>query len=101
MALAGILKKLVFGRAFTTERGRIKLFTRMDWTLFSSRALALNLQTVRVKLGEQFLYKLGYQAGKDAAKEMVRYMGLKPKGGWITQKAVVSMLEFIGFRNCF
>lgn len=97
MALAGILKKLVFGRAFTTERGRIKLFTRMDWTLFPSRALALNLQTVGEKLGEKFLYKLGYQAGKDAAKEMVRYMGLKPKGGWITQKAVISMLEFIGF----
>ncbi|MBW2036825.1 MAG: hypothetical protein JRI41_05020 [Deltaproteobacteria bacterium] len=97
MAFAGILKKLVFGRAFTTERGRIKLFTSMDWTLFPSRALALNLQTVGEKLGENFLYKLGYQAGKDAAKEMVRYMGLKPKGGWITQKAVISMLEFIGF----
>jgi len=97
VALAGILKKLVFGRAFTTERGRIRLFGRMDWTLFPSRALALNLQTIGEKLGEDFVYELGYQAGKDAAKEMVRYMGLKPKGGWITQKAVISMLEFIGF----
>jgi len=92
MGLAWILKKLLFGRAFATERGRIKLFGRMDWTLFPSRALALNLQAIGEKLGEEFVYDLGYQAGKDAAKEMVKYMGLKPRGGWVTQKAVISML---------
>jgi len=54
----------------------IKLFGRMDWTLFPSRALALNLQTIGEKLGEEFVYKLGYQAGKDPAQEMVKYMGL-------------------------
>ena len=97
MVLAVIFKKLLFGRAFATERGRIKLFGKMDWTLFPSRALALNLQAVGEKLGEEFVYKLGYQAGRDAAKEMVKYMGLKPKGGWLTQKAVISMLDFIGF----
>jgi len=97
MVLAWILKKLLFGKAFTTERGRIKLFGMMDWTLFPSRALALNLQTIGEKLGEEFVYELGYQAGKDAAREMVKYMGLKPKGGWVTQKAVITMLDFIGF----
>jgi len=69
----------------------------MGWTLFPSRALALNLQMIGEKLGENFVYKLGYEAGKDAAKEMVKYMGLKPKGGWITQKAIIAMLDFIGF----
>jgi len=97
VALTWILKKLLFGKAFTTEKGRIKLFGRMDWTLFPSRALALNLQTIGEKLGEEFVYELGYQAGKDAAREMVKYMGLKPKGGWVTQKAVIAMLDFIGF----
>jgi len=97
MGLALILKKLMFGHAFATERGRIKLFRRMDWTLFPSRALALNLQTIGEKLGEQFVYDLGYQAGNDAAKEMVKYMGLKPRGGWVTQRVVLSMLDFIGF----
>jgi hypothetical protein len=97
MALAWILKKLLFGKAFTTEKGRIKLFGRMDWTLFPSRALALNLQAIGEKLGEEFVYKLGYQAGKDAAEEMVKYMGLKPRGGWVTQKVVISILDFIGF----
>ncbi len=97
MPLAGMFKKLIFGRAFETEKGRIKLFGKMDWTMFPSRALALNLQTIGEKLGEQFVYDLGYQAGKDAAQEMVKYMGLRPKGGWITQKAIISLLEFIGF----
>jgi predicted hydrocarbon binding protein len=97
MVLAGILKKLLFGRAFSTERGRIKLFGRMDWTLFPSRALALNLQAIGEKLGEEFVYKLGYEAGHDAAREMVKYMGLKPRGGWATQKAVIALLDFIGF----
>jgi len=95
--LAWILKKLLYGRAFATERGRIKLFGRMDWTLFPSRALAVNLQTIGDRLGREFVYELGYQAGKDAAREMVRCMGLKPRGGWVTQKAVLSLLEFIGF----
>jgi predicted hydrocarbon binding protein len=97
MGLAWIFKKLLWGNAFAAERGRIRLFGSMDWTLFPSRALALNLQTIGEKLGEEFIYKLGYEAGKDAAKEMVKYMGLKPRGGWVTQKAVIAMLEFIGF----
>jgi len=97
VVLAGILKKFLLGRLFTTERGRIKLFRRMDWTLFPSRALALNLQTIGEKLGEEFVYELGYQAGKEAAKEMIKYMGLRPKGGWVTQKAVIALLDFIGF----
>ena len=28
---------------------------------------------------------------------MVKYMGLKLQGGWVTQKAVIAMLDFIGF----
>jgi hypothetical protein len=29
------------------------------------------------------LYKLGDEAGKDAAKEMIKYLSLKPRGGWV------------------
>jgi len=97
MGLVWILKKLIWGKAFSTERGRITLFGKMDWTLFPSRALALNLQSIGERLGEDFVYELGYQAGKDAAEEMVKYMGLKPRSGWAAQEAVISLLEFIGF----
>lgn len=58
-----IFKKLILGNLFATKRGRIKLFRRIDRTLFPSKALALNLQTIGKKLGEAFVYKLGHQAG--------------------------------------
>jgi len=97
MGLAVTLKKLLIGRAFTTERGRIKLFGQMDWVLFVARATALNFQSIAEKNGEEYLYQLGYEGGKDAAREMIKHMGIKPKGGWATQRAVLSMLDFIGF----
>ena len=28
---------------------------------------------------------------------MIKCMGLKPKAGWTTQKAIITMLEFVGF----
>jgi predicted hydrocarbon binding protein len=95
--LTGILKKLLFGRAFTTERGRIKLFGRMDWIMLPSRALAKDIQMIGEKNGEEFLHKLGYEGGKEGAKELIKYMGLKPRSGWVTQKAVLSLLEFLGY----
>jgi hypothetical protein len=95
--LSGILKKLLMGRAFETDKGRIRLFGRMDWTMIPSRAFAQNLQSIAEKNGKEYLYRLGYEAGKDAAREMVKFMGLLPKGGWASQKAVLSLLEFIGF----
>ncbi|MBI2005482.1 MAG: hypothetical protein HYS80_01845, partial [Candidatus Aenigmarchaeota archaeon] len=48
MVLGNIFKKLLLGGAFSAEEGRIKLFGRMYWTLYPSRALAKNLQ----KIGE-------------------------------------------------
>ncbi len=97
MGISITLKKLLIGRAFETERGRIKLFGKMDWTLIPSRALAKNLQSIAEKNGEEFLYKLGYEAGRDAADEMIRFMGLAAKSGWTAQNAILALLEFIGF----
>jgi len=97
MVLAGILKKLLFGRAFSTERGRIVLFGRMDWILIPSRALARDIQIIGERCGSQFLYELGYEGAKEAAREMIKYMGLKPRGGWRTQKVVLNLLEFLGY----
>jgi len=97
MALSNTLKKLLLGRAFSTERGRIKMFEKMDWCLIPSKALAENFQNIAEKNGKKYLYNLGYEAGLSAANEMVKFMGLIPKGGWLTQKAIIAMLEFIGF----
>lgn len=97
MVLAGILKKLLLGRAFTTEHGRIRLFGMMDWILIPAMALAKDIQMIGEKNGEEFLYELGYEGGKEGANELIKYMGLKPRAGWVTQKAILSLLEFIGY----
>lgn len=97
MTLTGTLKKMLIGRAFTTERGRIKMFGRMDWVLFAAKATAEMFQNIAEKNGTEYLYKLGYDGGKSASEEMIKYMGLKMKGGWITQKAIVEVLDFLGF----
>lgn len=97
MGLAWVFRKLLFGNAFETRKGRITLFGRMDWTMVPSRALARNLQMIGEKNGEAFLYRLGYKGAKDAAGELINYMGIKPKGGWATQKVVLSLLEFLGY----
>jgi predicted hydrocarbon binding protein len=97
MALSTILKKMLIGRAFTTERSRIKMFGQMDWTLYPSHGFASMLQIIGERLGEDFLFKLGYENGKMNAKEMTKAMRVKPKGGWLTQKAIVDLLDFLGY----
>ncbi len=97
MVLSTVLKKMLIGRAFTNEKGRIRLYGRMDWMLYPARAFALNLQNVGEKLGKDYLYKIGYEAGYDAGKEIVKCTGAKLKGGWATQKIVLALLDFIGF----
>jgi hypothetical protein len=50
--------------------------------------IALNLQMIGDRLGEDFVYELGCQAGKDAAKEIVR----SPNGGPVAQHVVMAGL---------
>ena len=97
MGMAVILKKLLMGRMFETERGRIRTFGRMDWIMNPARAFAVMLQNIAERTDEKFLYQLGYEGGKDGAKEMIKCMGLKPRAGWVTQKAIIAMLEFLGY----
>lgn len=97
MGIAWIFKKLLFGRVLDADRGRISLFGSMAWTMVPAEALAVNLQMIGEKCGENFLYKLGYEGGKAGAKELIRFMGLEPKGGWATQRVVISLLDFLGY----
>jgi hypothetical protein len=97
MVLTGILKKLLFGNAFGTERGRIRLFGKMDWILIPARAMAKDVQMMGERNGEDFLYKLGYEGAKEGARELIKYMGLKARGGWATQKSVLGLLAFLGY----
>jgi hypothetical protein len=84
MALAGILKKLLMGKAFETERGRIRMFGRMDWIMNPCVAYATELQMIGERLGPDWLYKQGCAGGRAGAEEMIQCMGLQPKAGWVT-----------------
>lgn len=97
MPVGDVLSKMLLGRAFASEKGRIKLFGKMDWALMPAKAMAENFQSIAEDNGEEYLYKLGFEAGKSAADEMVKYMGLEAKGGWGTQQAIIKLLDFIGF----
>lgn len=97
MVLSPILKKMLIGRAFSNEHGRIKMYGRMDWLMFPARALAMNFQTIGEKSGKEYLRKLGREAGIDANKEILKSSGMKPSGGWTTQKVLIALLDFIGF----
>jgi predicted hydrocarbon binding protein len=97
MVLSKILKKMLIGRAFTNERGRILLFGKMSWTLAPSRAFAVHVQHLGKLVGEKELYNWGFEWCKDAGKEIVESMGMKLGSGWIAQNAVVGLLDFIGW----
>lgn len=97
MGIVSIFRDMLIGRWFTTERGRIKMFGKMDWTLYPSKALAHFFQVIGEKLGEEYLFNLSYINGRRNGEEMVSCMGLKPKGGWITQKAIINLLDFLGY----
>ncbi len=95
--LSPILKKMLIGRAFSNEDGRIKLYGKMDWMMFPAKALAMNLQSIAEKNGKEYLRQLGREAGKNANEEILKCTGAKPKGGWATQKVFIALLDFIGF----
>ena len=96
VGIAAILKKLLMGKVFTTERGRIKLFGRTDWTMQPAISLAYVLQQVGEKNGEDFLFKLGYESGKLGAKQIMGATGITLKGDKLSQKLIIELLEFIG-----
>jgi hypothetical protein len=95
--LSPILKKMLIGRAFSNEKGRITLYGKMDWMMFPARGLAMNFQSIAEKNGPEYLRKLGREAGRDAGIEIIKASGHQLKPGWTTQKIITALLDFIGF----
>jgi len=97
MGMAISLKKLLLGRAFSAEGGKINMFGKLEWTLYPSRGLAAMLQDYGEKSGERALFEIGYENGKENGNEMIAAMGIKPRGGWVTLKAIQELLDFTGY----
>lgn len=97
MVMSTILKKMLISRAFTNVKGRVTLYGKMDWMLFPARAFAINLQSIGEKMGKDYVYKLGYEAGYDAGLEILESTGMKAQSGVAFRKIVMALLDFIGF----
>lgn len=96
MGLAVTFKKLLIGRAFSTEKGRVRLFGRMDWTMVPSWVFAEILQNLGEEKGPEYLYNLGHVQAIDVGKDIMKCTGIKTRG-WTALKAVTDILDFIGF----
>ncbi|NOX71440.1 MAG: hypothetical protein GXO64_01950, partial [Candidatus Micrarchaeota archaeon] len=56
--------------SFTTEKSRIRMFGKMDWTLEPSRGMAELIQIPGEKMTEKELFDFGYDNGKIIVDEI-------------------------------
>ena len=101
MALATPLKKMLIGRSFSTEKSRIKLFGKMDWTLEPSAGMseliqlpAVEYEKRRMGKGEEFLFRIGHENGIIIIDEIIKISGSKSIES--SRKILTGLLEFIG-----
>ncbi|MBI4440191.1 hypothetical protein HY638_04435 [Candidatus Woesearchaeota archaeon] len=92
-----IVKDLILRRLLTVQNNRIVLFRKLQYTMYPARAMARTLQHIGNENGEEYLFKLGYEAGADAAEEMIENMHLIQKAFPGKLTAIQLLLEIIGF----
>lgn len=99
MVISTILKKMLISRGFTTEKSRIKMFGKMDWTLYPSKGFTHILQELGEVAGPDELFRIGYEEGLMNGEDILKASGTKLKGGWLSLKVVIALLDFIGYGN--
>jgi|Deesub1362B_J571_1020462.scaffolds.fasta_scaffold07740_5 predicted hydrocarbon binding protein len=77
MAIADILKKLLLGRAFVAEDGRMTLLGRYDVCLYESAAFAYLVQMYCRWVGHKKALKIFKESGKIAIKKAQEAFGIK------------------------
>ncbi|MBN2102158.1 MAG: hypothetical protein JW716_04775 [Candidatus Aenigmarchaeota archaeon] len=92
--IADPLKKMLMSKSFSTDRSRIRMFGKMDWTLEPSRGMAELIQIPGEKMTQEELFRFGYDNGKIIVDEIKGILLGTEKS--ITQKAINDLLEFIG-----
>ncbi|MFP4423759.1 MAG: hypothetical protein ACLFP2_00855 [Candidatus Woesearchaeota archaeon] len=90
-------KSLIVRKLLTVANGRLTLFQKINYTVYPARAMAKTLQMIGEKNGKEFLFQLGFDAGNDAADELIENLKLDTKGGQKTYKLFQELLEVIGF----
>ncbi|MCX7999404.1 MAG: hypothetical protein N3A69_10720 [Leptospiraceae bacterium] len=77
MGLALMLKKLLIGRAFSAEDGRMTILGKYDVTLYESKAWAFTVQKIYEKLGEKATFEIFYKAGQIAFEQAEKTFKIK------------------------
>ncbi|MEM5834327.1 MAG: hypothetical protein QXQ69_00580 [Candidatus Aenigmatarchaeota archaeon] len=78
MGIAVMLKKLLLGRAFSAEEGRVTILGRYNVTLVESCGFAYLHQKIFEELGEKKAFKILMEATEIAIENATKAFGLVP-----------------------
>jgi predicted hydrocarbon binding protein len=91
------LYKKILMRTLKIEHGQPILLNKIPFVMFPARSMAKFVQKIGEDFGEDYVYDLGFKAGKMVAEEFVK------KLGWIEQafskrmSNLLQMFEVMGF----
>ncbi len=97
MTLSTYLKDLIVKKALKLDKGRVKMFHKIDYIMFPASGMSEMLQKIGEDKGEKYLFDLGYKAGTDGADEMLDVLGLVSKSIPQNLSIIFKMFETLGF----
>lgn len=78
MGIAVMLKKLLLGRAFSAENGRVTILGRYNVSMVESGGLAYLIQKLWESVGEEKAFKILVKCSEIAAKNLLKNLGYEP-----------------------
>lgn len=79
------------------DNGGVKFFNKIDYIMFPACSMGEMLQKIGKDFGSEYLFELGYEAGKDGSNEMFEKLGLLAKSTMSNIKIINIMFETLGF----
>jgi len=93
------INNLLIRKVFTFEGDRILMLNKVPFVIFPARSMAKFIQIVGDEFGDDYLYKLGYDAGLMVGKDFVNDLGWFSIGVAEKVKMIFKMFEVMGFGN--
>jgi len=95
MVLADVLKKLILGRAFKAEGGRIVILGQYNVSMVESNAMSYLIQKMYEELGKEKTFKIIEECGKIATESALKSFNVKPSLQLF--KNMLSFMDFYGW----
>lgn len=92
----GLYNKILM-RTIKIEHGKPVLLNKVDFVMFPARAMAKFVQKIGEDLGDDYIYKLGYDAGMMVGEEFVEKLGWIGLGVARKMGMIFKMFEVMGF----